>query len=86
MMSIQDLAEINPEAVVLDGLDEAFVGYGRQSGRLIQVAVYDGHKIIACLIDTGMTRETATEYVSFNIEGAYVGKNTPIIIWAEPGH
>ena len=82
---IQDLSEINPDAIVLDGLSVALVGSGRQRGSKEYVAVYDGHKIIACLIDTGMTHETATEYMSFNIECAYMGKNTPIIMWTESG-
>lgn len=43
--------------------------------------VYDGEKIIQQLIAEGMTDEEAHEFCSFNIEGAYVGDATPIIIW-----
>jgi hypothetical protein len=28
-----------------------------------------------------MTQEEAFEFVEFNIEGAYVGEETPIIVW-----
>ena len=28
-----------------------------------------------------MSLEEALEYISFNIEGAYVGEATPIIVW-----
>jgi len=71
---------MNPDAVILNGLDEALVGHGRQHGMKV-VAVYDGDQIIGSLIDTGMTREAAVDYLGFNIEGAYMGENTPIIIW-----
>jgi len=78
--TIETLAEMNPDAVILNGLDEALVGHGRQHGMKV-VAVYDGDQIIGSLIDTGMTREAAVDYLGFNIEGAYMGENTPIIIW-----
>jgi hypothetical protein len=28
-----------------------------------------------------MTEEEALEYIEFNIENAYIGKDTPIIVW-----
>jgi hypothetical protein len=29
----------------------------------------------------GMTEEEALEWISFNVEGAYVGDATPVIFW-----
>lgn len=43
--------------------------------------VYDGEKIIDILMCQGMTYEEAVEYCAYNIEGAYVGNCTPIIVW-----
>jgi hypothetical protein len=46
------------------------------------VLVYDAEKIRDLLMKRdGMTMEEAREYIEFNIEGAYVGPHTPIILW-----
>lgn len=94
-----DLSEEQP-ILVMDGLDDAFIGVGFAFGdahavydkeKLLEIltekknmkpiSVYDRERIIKVLMDRdGMDREGAEEYVSFNIEGAYVGKLTPIIL------
>jgi hypothetical protein len=28
-----------------------------------------------------MSEEEANEYILFNIEGAYIGKDTPVLVW-----
>ena len=38
-------------------------------------------KIIEILEKDGMTEEEAIEYISFNVEGAYVGPKTPVFMW-----
>lgn len=43
--------------------------------------VYSGEKIVEMLVEVGMTEEEALEYLAFNMEGAYVGHATPIIVW-----
>ena len=51
-------------------------------GTVVRRIVYSGEKIIQQLMDTdGMDQEEALEYCSYNIEGAYVGPHTPIIVW-----
>lgn len=75
------------ELIKMDGLDKALIGRsciwdssGRQEDRLI----YSGEKIVAILIARdGMTPEEALEYIEFNIEGAYVGEQTPIVMWSQ---
>ena len=75
------------ELIKMDGLDKALIGRsciwdstGRQEDRL----VYSGEKIVAILIARdGMTADEALEYIEFNIEGAYVGEQTPIVMWSE---
>jgi len=62
-----------------DGFDDAIVGvqgYGEES-RL----VYSADKIIEILMQEGMGEEEAQEHFSFNIEGAYMGKRTPLYVW-----
>ena len=46
------------------------------------VLIYSGIKILNELVDRdGMSAEEALEYMDFNIEGAYMGPDTPIIMW-----
>ena len=82
MKNIKDLLENylgDDENILLaDGFDDAFIGIGRQFGK--GLAVYDGFKCIQILIEEGMTEEEAEEYFQFNVEGAYVGENTPIFL------
>ena len=74
------LEELNPEALFMDGLDEAIVGIGCQYSKS-PVVVYDEERIIFSLIsEQEMEFEEAWEWYSFNIAGAWVGENTPIII------
>ncbi len=45
------------------------------------VLVYDGEVIRQNLMDEGMDIDEAREYIEYNIEGAYVGEDTPVIVW-----
>lgn len=79
MSSFSQLAEINPDALTCDGLDEAFVGY--TAGVHGTVAVYDYHKAVEVWMkEHGSTYEEAAEFIDFNTISAYVGKNTPIFV------
>ncbi len=67
------------ETVLLaDGLEDAFIGIGRQFNT--PIAVYSRSKAIQCFIDQGMTEDEAEEYFNFNTAGAWVGLQTPIFI------
>jgi len=50
---------------------------------LVEKAVYDGYRMVRVLMRKGMTEEDAREYISYNVEGAYLGPETPIIYWTE---
>lgn len=79
------LAENDPELVLADGYEEAFIGVGRRCG-CPALAVYDRAKCIEILIQRdGMSPEEAEEYFSFNTEGAYVGEGTPIYLESVDG-
>jgi hypothetical protein len=74
---VEECAGIDLDELVLllDGLDEAFIGLTTDSSR----AVYDVDKIIKCL-SKDMSEEAAWEYYEYNIECAYVGENTPLYV------
>ena len=77
---LEALGEINPEALLADGLEAALIGY-TVNHHHAHVAVYDINKCIEVLVDRdGMSHEEADEYLSFNTLGAYVGENGPIYI------
>ena len=82
---VEQVAEFNPEALTLDGLDgdkrafdDAIMGVAGRCG-LPPVVVYDEEKIIQILIEKyDMSEEDAAEWYSFNMYGAYVGEGTPL--------
>jgi hypothetical protein len=72
---IDKIIEMCPEALLVDGMDEAIVGVDEYNGRV----VYDGDIIIQILC-RDMSEEDAVDYYGYNILGAYVGEKTPIYI------
>ena len=74
----EHIADINPDAILWDGFDEALIGI-TDCGK----AVYDVHKM-ELILSRDMTFEEASEYVSYNILEAYVGEFTPIHVWVHP--
>lgn len=79
-MSIEEIEEINPEALLCDGFDEAIIGMAERIN-LGPVVAYDVDKMIDIMVERdGMTYEEAIEYFDFNIVGAWMGENTPVFI------
>ena len=70
------------EILRIDGFDEACIGWTNSwSGNERPMRlVYDESKMIEILMEQGMDAEEALEYYDFNIAGAYLGSNTPVII------
>jgi hypothetical protein len=90
----EEIAEINPEALMCDGFDEAIIGMAERIN-LGPVVAYDVEKIIEILavdmevedddLEDGQSIEDvkismAYEYFYYNIQGAWMGDNTPIFI------
>ena len=87
------LEESNPEALFMDGFDDAIIGIAERPN-LGPVVAYDEDKIIDILIAQmepdlddldGRTEfdvkvEMAFDYYGYNIKSAWMGENTPIII------
>jgi hypothetical protein len=72
-----------------DGLNDALIGISDvwdNSGNIHSRYIYSGPLIIDVLMrDSDMTYWDAVEFISFNIEGAYVGPSTPIVMWEPEG-
>ena len=68
----------------IDGFEDCFVGtcctwHGNQR---VERLVYSGDKMVdKFMANDNMDVTEALEYIEFNIEGAYVGPHTPIILW-----
>jgi len=74
------LAEENPEALLADGFEQAFVGYGYSFGSK-PLAIYNEETCLEVLMERdGMTMEQAVDFFYFNVKGAYVGDGTPIFM------
>jgi hypothetical protein len=67
-----------------DGFDSAIMGTASvwNGNERVEVLVYDIYKMVEQLvIRDGMSADEALEYIDFNIENVYIGKDTPIIVW-----
>ena len=69
----------------IDGHDNAIIGPAMiwREKSLTNVLVYDAEVIRENLVQQGMDAEDAREYIEFNIEGAYVGEHTPVLVWTQ---
>ena len=66
-----------------NGYDEAIIGPASiwRDSTQVSVLVYDAEKIREVLIRDGMDAEEARELFEFNIEGGYLGIETPVLVW-----
>lgn len=73
--------------IKIDGYDEAILGPAMVwdiDGNQRNVLVYDAEGIRKILMRRdGMSHKEAREFIEFNIEGAYVGPHTAILVWTE---
>ena len=65
------------DILLADGFDDALVGVSSKN-----IAVYDIDKCIEVL-SKDMTAEEAMDYFYYNVEGAYMGEQTPIYIHSD---
>jgi hypothetical protein len=87
------LVESNPEALFMDGFDDAILGIAERPN-LGPVVAYDEDKIIEILTEQmevypedldgrdefDIRVEMALDYYGYNIKSAWMGEGTPIII------
>lgn len=72
--------------IKLDGYDDAIIGPAMiwVDKERVDVLVYDAETIREILINRdGMGSDEAREFIEFNVEGAYMGPSTPILVWPE---
>ena len=70
----------------IDGHDNAILGPACiwRGGGQVEVLVYDAEIIRENLMtESGMDSEEAREFIEFNIEGAYMGEDTPVLVWTQ---
>ena len=71
------VSEANSDALFADGFEDALIGYVQVFSHG-PVALYDREKCIRILMRRdSMTREVAEEFFCLNVQGAWVGENTP---------
>jgi len=59
-------------------LNEACVGYyAKQEGPCL---IYDYDLLIECFVESGMTEDEEIEWIDYNIVGAYMGPQNPVIM------
>ena len=83
------LSELNPEALVADGFEEALIGICYRFGQS-PLATYDYDKCIEIitsgiegdptLTDDDDPRELAVEYFDLNVIGSWSGEGTPVFV------
>lgn len=68
------------EIILADGFEDAYMGLATQFTKN-PLALYDRNKCIDILVNRdGMSEEEAEEYFQYNVEGAWVGDNTPMFL------
>lgn len=77
--ALEVLEEENPDAIFFSGFDDSIIGIGGVQ-HAPPVVIYSMQKIIENLIREGMSEEDALEYFGFNVQGAYLGDHTPVIV------
>lgn len=77
MRTLKEIFDMYPDELFLkmDGFDNAVLGVDDRTMRL----VYSKSKIIKQLLKE-MDYETAMEHFDYNIAGAWMGEQTPIIV------
>ena len=80
-LMMKTIAHLNPDALFVDGLDDALIGasYRGPSGQT--VACYDRDKCIELIIEQDeLTYVEALEHFEKSVEGAFVGKSSPLFV------
>jgi hypothetical protein len=76
--TVEELAEIDEDILLMDGFNDAIIGYSQRIGEPV-LAVYSWQKMVDVLVKD-MSYEDAVEYIEYNCLGAWVGERTPIIV------
>ena len=78
-MTLSEFKDEAEGAVIAEGFDAAILGYAYTPG-IGERLIYDAQSCIAILVEQGMDQDAAIEYFEFNMEGAFVGEQTPLFL------
>jgi hypothetical protein len=71
-----------PGTISLEGFNSAIIGTAQRERSGPPVLVYSFDKIIEILMENDeMDYDEAVEYYGYNIEGSYMGEQTPIFLY-----
>lgn len=73
------IKENYPDTMKMDGFDDCIVGICERFGQESIIA-YDKEKVIAKLMQDGMTEDEALEFFEYNQIGSWIGEQTPCFI------
>jgi hypothetical protein len=80
---VEELAELNEEAIIYHDIEDALVGWIERMG-MAPVAVYDYDKVIEVLAksmgDGDDAYESAIEWYNYNTLGTWAGDGTPVFL------
>lgn len=76
--SAEAFGEDEDGLLVMDNFDDCIVGVGQRFTD--HFVIYDFKKVIAKLMEDGMSYEEAIEWHEFNQVGAWVGPRTPVFL------
>jgi hypothetical protein len=71
------LVAANPDALTFDGMGDALVGIGGSFNSVL--AIYDRSRLVILLRHGGCSESEAEEWIDYNMAGAWMGDQTPII-------
>lgn len=75
-IKVEIISDLNPESVILLGLDEAIIGISNNFN-----VIYDINKIKSILKKDGLKVDEIDEFIEFNIINAYYGDYSPLFIY-----
>jgi len=73
------------EVVVLNGFEDAFLGFAERNDFADAVACYDKTVVIQILVNKhGLSDIEAIDFFESNVLGSWVGNSTPVFVTVEP--
>jgi hypothetical protein len=85
---LEEVTKMCPDENVIEfpDLHGALVGWANpwmNDGTRPTRLVYNGEKCVELMVAGGMSYEEASEWLSINTEGGYLGPHTPIVLHSE---
>lgn len=71
-----------PDVLYADGFDEALIGHATHfcASEPGVIALYSRERMIEIVMRDGASADEADEYISFNVEGAFLGPLMPAFV------